>query len=70
MHRITISLLGAVTVVEAREVADGDALPLFVKLKSALRAEDSPVRRKRGRPVQEGSDPQVPGEPRDAGSST
>ena len=70
MHRITVSLDGVVTISESREVADGEALPLFVKLKSALQAEDSPVRRKRGRPAQEGSDPQVSGEPRDAGSST
>jgi hypothetical protein len=56
MHRITISIEGAVSVSESREVADGDALPLFVKLKADLVTDEPQPRKKRGRPPQVHSD--------------
>jgi hypothetical protein len=71
MHRITISIEGAVSVSESREVADGDALPLFVKLKSDLVTDEPQPRKKRGRPPQAHSDsPEAPTAEQDTGSAS
>lgn len=71
MHRITISIEGAVSVSEGREVADGDALPLFVKLKSDLMTDEPQPRKRRGRPPQVRSDsPESPETGQDLESAT
>lgn len=71
MHRITISIEGAVSVSESREVADGDALPLFVKLKADLVTDEAQPRKKRGRPPQTHLDsPESPNVGQDTESAT
>lgn len=51
MHTITVSIQGDVSVAESVEVNDGEALPLFIRLKALLQSEETakPARR-RGRP--------------------
>jgi hypothetical protein len=54
LHTITVSIQGDVSVAESVEVADAEALPLFIRLKGVLQAEGAatPARR-RGRPRKE-----------------
>lgn len=54
MHTITVSIQGDVSVVESVQVADSEALPLFIRLKAILQSEETakPARR-RGRPRKE-----------------
>ncbi len=44
MHRVTITIEGAIEVSETRELNDSEALPLFVKLKTILQGEEAPKR--------------------------
>lgn len=54
MHRITITIEGAIEVSETRELNDSEALPLFVKLKSTLEGEEAPRRGRKPRQPQTG----------------
>lgn len=54
MHTISVSIYGSLKATESVEVEDGEALPLFVRLKSVLGSEEiSKPARRRGRPRKE-----------------
>lgn len=49
MHTISISLQGAANDSVAIEVADSDALPIYVKLKEVIASNDGRIRGRRRR---------------------
>jgi hypothetical protein len=57
MHRITISLEGAVTVTESRDLDDSEALPLFVKVKALLEGDAPLAKRRKRRNAADGVEP-------------